>query len=191
MSVQPGATMKTQDPIRIPPRKPRRVPLDFAGSSAAIYAGPYLSYRRHRSRPLLIKMAEEIEAPCDLSVPTVDFGTPDPGLFKSALRKAADSLISGRPIFVGCRYGQGRTGLFLAALVKLHYEIEYRTGVRDWRSQVDPVIAVRNLYYTRAVETLDQERFVRELGLRWMSMWFAFWISPRAIFNKRFWVQST
>ena len=174
-----------------PPQRPRLVQLAFANLGGALLAGPYHEHRAVPADTFKVKMAVEIKAPCDVSVPTVDFGVPSEKVFKQALLLAATNLIKGKRVFVGCGYGIGRTGTFVAALFKLHREVLYRTRnvtmpERDWELY-DPVEEARSAYYVGAVETKEQADFVRLMDLKWLSRWIAFRVKPLSIFDNRFW----
>jgi protein-tyrosine phosphatase len=133
-------------------------------------------------------MAPEVKAPSDLVVPTRDFGVPPEELFKFALHAAATRLIKGGHVYVGCGYGIGRTGTFIAALCKLNREVLYLTrrgrGLGDDAVR-DPVEEARRCYLERAVETTEQAKFVRGLDLFWLSRRIAARIKPTVLFDKR------
>ena len=48
----------------------------------------------------------------------MDFQVPDRLKLYRGLNKALDLMLAGEPLYVGCMGGKGRTGLFLAVLVK-------------------------------------------------------------------------
>lgn len=109
-----------------------------------VLGGPF------RNRPkgtVGVKMAQEIYAECDISIATQDFSTPPPEAMRVGLIKAVKAVIAGQPLYVGCMGGMGRTGLFLAVLAKAF-------GVKK------PVEYVRQHYYSHAVETDEQYRYV-------------------------------
>ena len=84
----------------------------------------------------------------DVQVPIADFGVPtNDTLVRKALGSAFEAALAGRPVYVGCMGGFGRTGLFLALVAKA-------AGVSD------PVQFVRDRYYPSAVETKAQEAYV-------------------------------
>jgi len=99
-----------------------------------------------------VKMAREISLPCDVDIPTRDFSTPEPMVLLTGLRQAIPQMLLGEPLYVGCMGGKGRTGLFLAVLAKA-------MGVKS------PVEFVRKHYYSHAVETTDQYRFVEHFAI--------------------------
>jgi hypothetical protein len=114
-----------------------------------VYGGPY------REKPAYIKgvkMAEEINLPCEVDIPTRDFQVPDVKVLRNGLIKAVAQICAGEPLYVGCWGGRGRTGLFLAVLAKAF-------GVKN------PVEYVRKNYYRHAVETEEQYAFVSSFAV--------------------------
>ncbi len=120
----------------------------FGGKSYTIFGG------RYPEKPMGwfgVRCAEEIALPADVVVAIRDFGVPkDPVQLIAGLGRALDAIMGGEPVYVGCKGGQGRTGLFLACLAKLW-------GVKK------PVEFVRATYYSHAVETKEQEQYVEHL----------------------------
>jgi protein-tyrosine phosphatase len=93
-------------------------------------------------------MAQEINRPFDVSVPTRDFSIPHLKDMNEGVKKVLKPLALGEPIYVGCMGGIGRTGLFLACLAKT-------------LGEENPVRFVRKNYVSHAIETKDQEYFVQ------------------------------
>lgn len=90
---------------------------------------------------------------CDAHLPIRDFNVPDRvSETESVMRVAFREALYGRPVFVGCMGGFGRTGLFLALLAKAG-------GVED------PVSFVRENYLPSAVETRLQKKYVDEFDV--------------------------
>ena len=87
----------------------------------------------------------------DIALPIEDFGTPPEADLRRAVGAALAALREdpARPLFVGCRAGLGRTGLFLACLARA-------AGVEG-----DPVAHVRGHYHPEAVETPAQQAMAR------------------------------
>ena len=126
-----------------------QVPFGFV--SREIYAGPY---RDKPSGLFGVKLAQEIPAPCDLSIPIRDFGIPsDDKIVRDVLRQVLNRLARREPVYVGCMGGLGRTGTFLALLVKT-------------LGTTRPVEYVRSRYNTRAVETKAQEDYIAKFDTR-------------------------
>lgn len=117
------------------------------GITRSVCAGPY------RAKPWYmdgIKLAPEEPGDAVITLPIADFSVPsligaDMALY-GALKLLADNAT---PLYVGCRGGYGRTGLFLSLLLKQLGEER-------------PIEWVRRHYSRRAVETLEQERFIEE-----------------------------
>lgn len=84
-----------------------------------------------------------------LHLPIVDFGVPDKDLCAWAVRQVGESLESGLNTAVHCHAGIGRTGLFIACLVK-----------QVLRLPGDGAIAWIRRYLPGAVETRPQQVFV-------------------------------
>lgn len=135
---------------------------------------------RYRDRPegiRAVKLAVEINAPADVVLDIPDFGVPTNHQIDSALYQALKILSEDGVIYLGCMGGIGRTGMFMAILIKtigiLNVEAEEQTkwykfkkffggslnhsylGMRNF-----PVEFVRDEYLTHAVETSEQYSFV-------------------------------
>lgn len=127
---------------------------DRYGICQSIYGGPY--YDLHTScrsdHVRLVKMAREIQLPCDVDIPTADFQTPHPAVLKAGIKRTLAYMMDGKDIAVGCMGGVGRTGLFLAAMAKV-------------RGVPDPVAHVRACYLPHAVETAAQQQFIADLDV--------------------------
>lgn len=83
-----------------------------------------------------------------------DFGTPDDtGGFLRTLQSLRDRVRTGEHVEIGCLGGHGRTGTALASL-----------AVLAGTPPDDAVAWVRANYCDRAVETAEQEAFIRQLG---------------------------
>lgn len=94
-----------------------------------------------------VKMAREIDFPHDVSIPTPDFSVPPAQAMEAGLLQAIQQITQGKPVYVGCMAGRGRTGLFLAVLSKCF-------------GLTKPVEYVRENYYAHAVETSEQYSYV-------------------------------
>jgi hypothetical protein len=88
-------------------------------------------------------------------VPWPDFGVPsDAGQLLTVLAAALDRALAGERVEIGCIGGHGRTGTALACLAVLA-GLPAREAA-GW---------VREHYCTAAIETAEQEEFVRSLTL--------------------------
>lgn len=97
-----------------------------------------------------------------------DFGVPsNPRRVQTALRSIFKAVLNGRPVYVGCGWGRGRTGLILALLAKA-------CGAHD------PVQYVRENYLPLAVETKEQEKFVAEFDVGDLP-----WLLRRKLWRRR------
>ena len=132
-------------------------------TTGTVYGGPYMQ------RPVSmfgVKLAPEIRRnDFDAYCPIKDFNVPDTGKLNSALMDVVQALHRRRDVYVGCMGGWGRTGLFLACLRRVEVAAMpwYR---RAWQWLIDggmdtSVEHVRSRYSDRAVETEEQEAFVR------------------------------
>jgi hypothetical protein len=143
----------------------------------AVCGGPY---KQKPTEMPGVKMAKEISlfknGTYEIDIPTRDFHTPDPDDLARGLEAAVFMITSGSPLYVGCYAGKGRTGLFMAVLVKAF-------GIKD------PVAFVRAKYYPHAVETEDQKKFVADFEIPWTvkkmifkARW-ASWFRPSGALN--------
>jgi hypothetical protein len=163
--------------------------LDFAHGGGHVWGGPYRAASMVPGKAFRINMAKEVVGRADLLVPTVDFGLPNVELFKFALLEAGRRLMRGESVFVGCGYGYGRTGTFIAVLYKLNREVLYllRRGDFGDCAFLDPVYEVRKGYRPEAVETAAQEAFVRDFDTWGLARRLAFREKPPVLFDKRLW----
>jgi len=121
--------------------------------NSIVVGGPYLDKPTHY---LGIKMAKEIEAPCQVNIPTADFSVPDVKQLRRGLLQALALMAQDKDLYVGCMGGIGRTGLFLAALAKV---MKAGGHLRDR----DPIEYVREEYLSTALETREQQHFINTL----------------------------
>lgn len=132
-----------------------RLPLSLKGTKVALYGGSYVD----RPKMMIgVKMAAEINQPCDISIPTIDFDVPDPHQFKMGVIRGLIALMEGKEVYVGCMGGIGRTGLYLAAVTKV-------AAALLTKSTVDPVSYVREHYNSHAVETSQQEKYIKDFDV--------------------------
>lgn len=122
-----------------------RLPVLF-GSYYTVAGGPYMQKPEGFWG---VKMAEEINAQCEVDLPVRDFCTPTQEAAAEALCDVVELVVQGKPLYVGCMGGIGRTGLMLALLAK------------SWGIP-DPVGFVRATYYAHAVETKEQQQFIQD-----------------------------
>lgn len=134
---------------------------------ATIIGGPYAYAAAHPTvADVRVKLAPEVKGECEVLLPIRDFSIPNEDQAYNAVHTVLMELMEGSSLYVGCMGGFGRTGLFLALLVKAaqEYEILYGRNA-DWAHE-DPVEFVRSRYVKRAVETVEQEDFVAAFNPR-------------------------
>lgn len=136
---------------------PQGVIFKVAGDGGSIsgqaFGGPFREFVSGTRRLSGINMAAELNYPCDFSVPTKDFSTPDVGAMTEGLCFAVKEFNNGSDVYVGCMGGVGRTGLFMGCLIKVMLDFNGVSG--------DPVALARKWYKKHAIETREQEGFVR------------------------------
>lgn len=122
----------------------------------ALQAGPILQCQY--IYPIkCISLAKEIQGPYFWDhLEIEDFGVPqDPEEVYRILHKVIWAMARGEELYVGCRGGIGRTGLFLSLLYKvLCYEND--------RISFSPLLWVRDNYMRSAVETFEQVDYIRD-----------------------------
>lgn len=136
-----------------------------------VIGGPY---RQCPPNMMGVKMAQEIDLPCAVSIPTRDYCVPTLVDMNRGLIEAVGLVLKREPLYVGCAGGIGRTGLFLAILAKAF-------GVKD------PVAYVREYYHPHAVETVEQRYYVGSFPITPQvriliknarkKYWWRFWMS--------------
>lgn len=89
----------------------------------------------------------------DAHLPIEDYGIPhDDIATRRVLVSTLEAAIGGRRVYVGCKGGLGRTGLFLALAAK-------SLGVSH------PIEFIRNRYAVAAIETRQQEDYVTDFDV--------------------------
>lgn len=131
-----------------------------------VYGGPY------RDRPpqmFGVKMAQEIDEVFNVDVPTRDYDVPAISDLRMGIVRTLMAMVNDRTVYVGCWGGIGRTGLFLAALVKV--QIEYRAMQHRTGGGEDPVVYVREHFMQNAVETSQQMKFIADFDVSEIVNW--------------------
>lgn len=131
-----------------------------------VYGGPY------REVPELfwgVKMAEEIDHPHMVDIPTKDYSVPEVSVLKAGIVRALMAMINEENVYAGCWGGIGRTGIFLAALAKV--QIEYRKSKHRAGRGEDPVLYVRKHFIPHAVETEEQKQYIADLDVSDIVNW--------------------
>ena len=140
------------------------LPIDLGWRGAfyrfQIAGGPYDFFPgRDKAFGVCVRAENVNPGSYDVHLPIRDFSVPtDMFRVEMAVRDTLRAAIRGKPVYVGCMGGWGRTGLFLALLAKA-------AGVDD------PVAYVRKYYTPRAVETRAQEQFVKDFDVTKLRKW--------------------
>jgi Polymorphic toxin system, DSP-PTPase phosphatase len=136
-----------------------------AYQSFSVMGGPYDKFPgRNHAFGVCVRAERAPTGRYNVHLPIHDFSVPSPNQqdeVELALRETLEALLDGKPVYVGCMGGWGRTGLFLALLAKV-------CGVEH------PVTYVRDNYSPRAVETTDQHSYVMEFEVSGLQRWL-FW----------------
>jgi hypothetical protein len=136
------------------------VKFDFGdGVSGTLFGGPFRAYRPGTRRLVGLKMAQEIDHFCEFKVDTEDFSIPDEVQAQKGLIWALRQFKSGNDVYVGCMGGTGRTGLFFGIMAKALMDLCEDRGLPC--EVADPVLYTRKNYKGHAIETQQQEAFVR------------------------------
>ena len=120
-----------------------------------VFGGPFKQYVHNTRRLVGIKMAVEIHHEHDFSVPTQDFSVPSTKDMSAGILYAIQAIADGNDVYVGCMGGIGRTGLFMGCMAKVMLNYGTLIGISD------PVLFVRKNYMGHAIETDEQQAFVR------------------------------
>ena len=131
------------------------IPFEFHTIRGYIYGGPFKAFEPGTRRLVGVKMAEELDFIHDIDIPTRDYSVPDPQDMEDGMIEALQALHDGHDIYVGCMGGIGRTGLFMGCMTKLLIDLEALPEASD------PVAYVRKHYIPHAIETSDQQTYVR------------------------------
>lgn len=125
----------------------------------------------------------------DLRIPVIDYGTPDPETLLSHALYACYVALQGRnPVYVGCGFGIGRTGTFLAVMARITNPESDRVAVGDsgQHRKGGVVRWLRQRYRDDAVETNAQEKLVNSLDVTQARYHYRTWV-----WQKRFGLQMT
>jgi len=139
----------------------KKITISIGDKTVNIFGGSFLNAPTGKDW-CLVKMAKEIDRPCDISIPTVDFSTPDKDSLLDGMKLAYIALFKGKKLYVGCMGGVGRTGLFLASMAKVSL---YLGDAFFWENGLLPVAYVKSQYSPHAVETVDQQILVDDLDV--------------------------
>lgn len=154
------------------------MPVQFGKLHGMIYGGPFRRYEQGTRRLVGVKMAAEIDHPHEISIPTEDFSVPDILAMQEGISLALRKLVAGNDIYAGCMGGIGRTGLFMGCMAKLMGD--YAAKDMDLLApRLDPVKYVRSNYMGHAIETQEQQRFVRSFDTTGLLLELAEMLEPK------------
>lgn len=116
------------------------------GNGKHIFGGSFFDAPPPGQNGLMtINLMAEANLPCDARFPIKDYSVPSN---QEQLAKLFEQMLeSGKDVYVGCHGGIGRTGLFMASLLR-------------YLGHEDPIGEVRRLHHPHAVETQEQADFV-------------------------------
>lgn len=122
-----------------------KLPIVLNGKKYNVYGGPYFFKPEEYFG---VKLAGELNYPCDVDLPIEDFSVPkDIKKLNDQMENILKAIIRGEKVYIGCMGGKGRTGIILSMLAVLSGEKK-------------PITYVRNNYNAHAVETQTQGEFI-------------------------------
>ena len=134
------------------PQQPRVNPFIKLPSGHRIYGGSFfVAPDPGCDYFTTINLMAERDLPADVHIPIRDYSIPsNPG----ELIKVFEFILADtKDVYVGCWGGVGRTGLFMASLLR-------------YLGDPDPIATVRAQYNAHAVETEEQAQFVADFPKR-------------------------
>lgn len=162
----------------------RGIPVTFGGVEAIVFGGPFPKFKPGTRRLFSVKMAAEIDHPHDVSVPTEDFSVPDRHDMEEGLKRAITAIFQGKDVYAGCKGGIGRTGLFMGCMTKVMTDYAEMLG-HPVQSPKDPVLYVRKHYLPHAMETKEQQDYVRNFDTAPIIRHIKNLTAPRIMFKDR------
>ena len=160
------------------------IEINIGNKDCRVFGGPY------RSKPndfYGVKMAVEIDKPCNVNIPTRDFDVPNEAQLITGLIQTVAALVKGKKVYVGCMGGVGRTGLFLAALVTANNRAKntsytntatncinyvrrhYNPHAVETKQQEDYLIWFDTVPVTKAIGTITRNPWLKYLPLKWLT----------------------
>lgn len=121
------------------------IEFEYEGKLKKIYGGSFFQAPLSDKYLKINLMEEYPNLQSDIYFPIKDFSVPNN---MNDLRLVFEELLnSEKDVYVGCFAGLGRTGLFMASLLK-------------YVGHNNPIIEVREQYNSHAVETQSQQEYV-------------------------------
>lgn len=136
--------------------EPRELRFNFNDKQYSIFGGSFFKapdINNDKNWFTINLMSESPQLESTFYFPIKDYSVPSKEQmpeFISLIDTIVTNIINGKKVFVGCFGGKGRTGLVLTSVAKV-------LGVKD------PIQYVRSNYYSHAVETEEQKKFVDDL----------------------------
>lgn len=151
-----------------------QIEIELNGRKVTVMGGPY------REKPEGIKgvkLAPEINAACDVSIDIPDYSVPGVLYVHHAMKDMFTILNQDGKIYLGCFGGIGRTGMIMACLIKTIGMANLQAEEKTWLYKIKkffggvpsnhlwminyPIQFIRDEYLSTAVETPEQEAFVK------------------------------
>jgi len=151
------------------------IELELNGRKVTVMGGRYLD---KPAGVRGVKLAKEIDAPADVVLDIPDFGVPAHSVLNQPLYETLKILDEDGQVYIGCMGGIGRTGMFIAILLRCIGIEELNRAEKTWWGKLriffkqypstnengymvyEPVKYVRAVYLPAAIETKEQERLV-------------------------------
>jgi len=127
-----------------PQASQRKMALPIFGG-ITVFGGPY---PEKPAGMFGVNLAAEIALPSEIALPIRNYGAPTQAALQEGIAQAIERLAKGEILYAGCKFGYGRTGLFMACLAKA-------CGIAN------PIEWTRSLYHPKAVESEEQVEFVQ------------------------------
>jgi hypothetical protein len=168
------------------------MPVQFGKVKAKVFGGPFKEYVPGQRRVYSVKMALECPVASDITVPTEDFGVPTQAMMAHGVQGALEAIFTGNDIYVGCGWGIGRTGTFMACLAKVmldyglevdwfNAELSVPDALDKYETKVPAVAYVRKHYLKGAVETKAQEKFIADFDTSYHVSWLTDQLNPKVV----------
>ena len=148
--------------------------------------GPFRQAPKYENTFNVCLLESKFGQTCDLWSPIPDFGVPPSyGAVQEHLKATLRAALDGKDVYVGCMGGKGRTGLFLALLLRCTGAYTGNLG------GIGVIKYLRAVFDPHAVETEEQESYVNAFDVKpiqtWL-FWSIFWRDTLALFSWPKWL---
>lgn len=157
------------------------IPVEVGPIKGKVFGGRFKLYEQGTRRLVGVKMAAEIDHPCEISIPTEDFSIPEEEAMVTGIILALSAMKDGHDVYAGCMGGIGRTGLFMGVMAKVMFDYEARQIHSNLQPVADPVMFVRKHYIPHAIETQEQQDYVRTFDTTEILDWIEQATAPKVI----------